>query len=360
MGAAMAGVARGLASGAKPSAGRAQFKGVFQQLRTELVDELGASYEVPTELQEYLDYMAQYNVPGGKLNRGMAVVDTVAGVKGAPLERAEYFKAAALGWCVEFMQAFLLVADDIMDNSLTRRGVPCWYQSPHIGMDAVNDALILESFIYIILKKHFRNSPHYVSLMETFHDVTYRTELGQLLDLKTAPADDVDLSRFTMAKYNQIVKYKTGYYSFFLPVSLGMTLANVNEPQAFADAERILLDMGRYFQIQDDVLDCFGDPAVSGKIGTDIQDNKCTWLVVTALERASPDQRRALENNYGRSDAFFVEAVKSIYRDLELEAEFRAYEAAAVAELEADISGFDHFDARVFSDLLAKIANRTK
>jgi geranylgeranyl pyrophosphate synthase len=45
---------------------------------------------------------------------------------------------------------------------------------------------------------------------------------------------------------------------------------------------------------QDDFLDCFGDPAVTGKIGTDIEDNKCSWLIVQALSRASDDQRASL------------------------------------------------------------------
>lgn len=47
--------------------------------------------------------------------------------------------------------------------------------------------------------------------------------------------------------------------------------------------------------VQDDYLDCFGDPSVIGKIGTDIEDNKCGWLIVKALERASPEQRKLLE-----------------------------------------------------------------
>ena len=48
-------------------------------------------------------------------------------------------------------------------------------------------------------------------------------------------------------------------------------------------------------QIQDDYLDAFGDPEVIGKIGTDVEDNKCSWLVVQALERASPEQRAVIE-----------------------------------------------------------------
>ena len=47
--------------------------------------------------------------------------------------------------------------------------------------------------------------------------------------------------------------------------------------------------------IKDDFLDCFGDPAVTGKIGTDIEDNKCSWLVVQALARVTPQQKAELE-----------------------------------------------------------------
>lgn len=50
---------------------------------------------------------------------------------------------------------------------------------------------------------------------------------------------------------------------------------------------------------QDDYLDCYGDPALTGKVGTDIQDNKCSWLVVECLRRVTPEQRQILEVKSG-------------------------------------------------------------
>jgi farnesyl diphosphate synthase len=76
------------------------------------------------------------------------------------------------------------------------------------------------------------------------------------------------------------VKYKTAYYSFYLPVALAMLLAGIRSKAVFQMAEDILIPMGEYFQIQDDFLDCYGDPKVIGKIGRDIEDNKCSWMIV--------------------------------------------------------------------------------
>jgi farnesyl diphosphate synthase len=60
-------------------------------------------------------------------------------------------------------------------------------------------------------------------------------------------------------------------------------------------AETILLSLGEYFQIQDDYLDCYGDPMVIGKHGTDIIDNKCSWLIIQALKFADQNQNHSLK-----------------------------------------------------------------
>lgn len=88
----------------------------------------------------------------------------------------------------------------MMDQSITRRGQPCWYRVQGVGNIAINDSFMLEAGIYHLLKKHFRSQPYYVDLLELFHEVTFQTELGQLIDLITAPEDHVDLSKFSLEK----------------------------------------------------------------------------------------------------------------------------------------------------------------
>lgn len=59
--------------------------------------------------------------------------------------------------------------------------------------------------------------------------------------------------------------------------------------------------MGYFYQVQDDFLDCFGDSSVTGKLGTDIKDNKCTWLAVLCMQRASSEQKKIMTECYGQN-----------------------------------------------------------
>lgn len=305
--------------------------------------------------------MLDYNVPHGKLNRGMAVLDVLSAAKEGRLTAEETKLANLLGWCIELLQAYFLVADDIMDSSVTRRGQPCWYRQPHVGMVAINDGIILESCIYRLLKLHFASHPAYVALLELFHDVTHQTAHGQLLDTTTTPpGGKVDLSKYTETTYMRIVTYKTAFYTFYLPVACGLYLAGITDDGALTVAENLCLEMGRYFQIQDDYLDAFGDPEVIGKVGTDIQDAKCSWLVVKALGRATEEQQETIKANYGIDEPKKIEKIKTLYRELGLPAEFAAYEQSSYDSLVAAIESQDKLPPAVFMNLLAKIYKRQK
>jgi farnesyl diphosphate synthase len=230
-------------------------------------------------------------------------------------------------------------------------------------MIAINDSFMLESSIYIILKKQFRSHPAYIDLVELFHEVTFQTELGQLCDLITAPEDHVDLDNFSLEKYTFIVIYKTAYYSFYLPVALALHYHQLATPENLERARDILIPLGEYFQIQDDYLDAFGDPTFIGKIGTDIQDNKCSWLINQALSRVTPEQRALLDQVYGRKDKELEAKVKTLYNELQLEQIYKEFEEKRVQELREKIAAVDESQGlkkEVFEAFLAKIYKRTK
>ncbi|KAF8152593.1 isoprenoid synthase domain-containing protein [Crassisporium funariophilum] len=359
------------------AARRTRFEGVFQKIRDELIEHF-AGEGMPEEAVEWYRNNLDYNVPGGKLNRGMSVVDTVEILKGRDLTEEEYFKAAVLGWCVELLQAYFLVADDMMDASITRRGQSCWYRVEHVGMIAINDSFMLEAAIYRLLKVHFRKEIYYADLLDLFHETTYQTEMGQLVDLITAPEDKVDLSKFSLERHRLIVIYKTAYYSFYLPVACAMLVSHIpesysvppagpNDPttvRPYDLALSILLPLGEYFQIQDDFLDYSGTPEQIGKIGTDIVDNKCSWVINTALALATPEQRAVLDENYGRKDAEKEEVVKRVFGEVGIEKVYKEYEEGVVCKLRTKIGEIVEVEGglkkEVFDSFLGKIYKRSK
>ncbi|KAK3374045.1 farnesyl pyrophosphate synthetase [Lasiosphaeria ovina] len=339
-----------------------EFESVFPKLE-EILVEHAKKYNLPSEQLDWYKLSLETNTLGGKCNRGMSVPDSVSLLQGRALTEDEYFHSATLGWMTELLQAFFLVSDDIMDSSITRRGKPCWYRQEGVGMVAINDAFMLESAIYTLLKKLFRTHPRYVDLIELFHEVTFQTEIGQLCDLLTAPEDVVNLDNFSMDKYRFIVIYKTAYYSFYLPVALALYQLDIATPENLKQAEDILIPLGEYFQIQDDYLDNFGLPEHIGKIGTDIMDNKCSWLVNQALAIVTPEQREILAENYGRKNKDNEAVIKKLYNDLKLEQLYQEYEEKRVGEIRALIANIDESQGLkkgVFETFLSKIYKRSK
>eukprot|EP00474_Spongospora_subterranea_P000835 CRZ01293.1 hypothetical protein [Spongospora subterranea] len=292
------------------------------------------SFGVPEAFLDRIRHMCMYNILGGKYNRGNILVGNTRDLchaSGIDF-RSVVGSALVLGWCIEVLQASFLVADDVMDGSITRRQKPCWYKLPEVQMDAVNDALLLESLVFWLIQEEFPSSANpqlYITVNDLFRNVTFKTEIGQLMDLLSQPqgarGPDV-LQRFSADNLRLIVDYKTAYYSFYVPIACSMILTGFDNTEQLQVAERISMLLGEKFQAQDDFLDCYGDPATIGKIGTDIQDHKCTWLLVQALRKATPAQRKVIETHLGVNDPASIAKIKAVYDEMDMRAMFEAAE----------------------------------
>ncbi|XP_062161452.1 farnesyl pyrophosphate synthase 1 [Alnus glutinosa] len=338
---------------------KSTFLNVYSVLKSELLED--PAFEWTHDSRQWVERMLDYNVPGGKLNRGLSVIDSYKLLKeGKELTEDEIFLASALGWCIEWLQAYFLVLDDIMDNSHTRRGQPCWFRLPNVGMIAVNDGVLLRNHIPRILRKHFRDKSYYVELVDLFNEVEFQTASGQMIDLITTLEGAKDLSKYNLSVHRRIVQYKTAYYSFYLSVACALLISGENLDNHI-DVKNILVEMGVYFQVQDDYLDCFGEPEKIGKIGTDIEDFKCSWLVVKALELSSEEQKKVLYENYGKSDPANVAIVKALYKELDLQGVFAEFESKSYEKLTVSIEAHPSKAVQaVLKSFLGKIYKRQK
>lgn len=316
---------------------------------------------------ERLKWMFLYNCQGGKYYRASIVlntVDTLCKESGCEFKKFEEF-ATVLGWCIEILQACFLVADDMMDQSTTRRGQPCWYKQPTVQMDAVNDSFLLRSFMNWLIKKYFAATPEkYMKILDLFNQVGLDTEMGQMLDLTSQPLGQTGkaiLDHFSIDLYRKIVTYKTACYTFFLPVACGLIIMDKDGDKELDTAREICMKIGEKFQIQDDYLDNFGEPEMIGKIGTDIQDHKCSWLCVQALKLMSAKQRAIFDEHYGKHAEASVQEIKKIFNDLKLKDVYLEQEEISKTEILGLVDGASSFLSKeLFTPILNKIHLRQK
>ncbi|ODM99218.1 Farnesyl pyrophosphate synthase [Orchesella cincta] len=339
-----------------------EFESIYAEI-VEAVVKSNASNMEEEEMELVTEWMVKamdYNIPKGKKLRGLMVPNTYRNLIKNPTKKNMKL-AFVLGWCVEILQGASLVADDLVDQSETRRGQPCWYKLEDVGLMAVNDTFMIENLTYKVLKLFFESEPYYMDLVETFREITFKTVFGQCMDCLMGKCNDI-LGCFTMERYAAIVKYKTSYYTMYLPVLVAMIMAGKgSDKELLQTVEEIMLGIGYYFQVQDDFLDCFGNEAVMGKIGTDIQENKCSWLVVQAVQKCNDRELKCLLDNYGWNDTKKVEVVKRLYKDLELESVFEEYEKNAYIELVEKIKQLPlEIPGELFHMLLLTIYKRRK
>ncbi|XP_022837533.1 farnesyl pyrophosphate synthase 1-like [Spodoptera litura] len=303
-------------------------KEVFHDVLPGIIENLQASTKISQqpEVAGWVKQVLEHNLSGGKHSRGLITMLSYEMLEKPESITDEKLKLSrVLGWCVEMLQAYFIVADDIMDGSTTRRGMPCWYRMPNVGLGAINDSILIYCSIMETLDTYLGKTPHFVNVVKLFNEALTYTSMGQHLDYTTANHKK-DYSLFTVDRYASIVKYKTSCYTFRLPILLGLSLVQDVDKAIYPDVNDICMKLGHLFQMQDDYIDCYGDETITGKAGTDIQEGKCSWLAVTALKHCNEAQRAMFAQYYGRKEPEHVAIIKRLYDELRLPEIYREEE----------------------------------
>jgi len=199
-------------------------------------------------------------------------------------DRAETALPAA--WAVEIFHNFTLMHDDIMDAAPLRRGQATVHQKWNTTTAILSgDVMLIYAYRYLAL---YTDAAVLSRLLGTFNHVATEVCEGQQMDINFETRQAVSIP-----EYLRMIELKT---AVLLGGALQMGAICANAPDQDAAALR---EFGRLagiaFQIQDDLLDTYGDPTKFGKqVGGDILQNKKTLLVLKTLETASEADRREL------------------------------------------------------------------
>ncbi|XP_069688514.1 farnesyl pyrophosphate synthase-like [Periplaneta americana] len=306
---------------------RKEFMVVFEDILGDMVIKQDDQYT--SDVVDRFQKIVKYTIPGQKFTRAAALMKAYRTLASEQERTPENIRLSIImALCVQMMESSFQIIDDIMVGSTMKKTRPPWCCFSNIGEAAVYDADLVEGGVYEILKKYFSDKPYYLDTIELFHDVTFKDALGQTLDINVAAKGSgkvPDLSTYTMERYRTIVKYKICNFECCFPFTLAMYMAGLKNEELLRQGKNILMEIGQFAQVQDDYLDCFGDPAVTGKIGTDIETRKCTWLIATAMQRATPEQKAVLEDCYGCKDPLKVAKVKEVYEELDLHSAFNTF-----------------------------------
>ena len=209
---------------------------------------------------------------------------------------------------IETYHNFTLLHDDLMDKADMRRGKPVVHKKWNENTAILSgDAMLILAFQLMLRQCPAEKMQR---VMEVFGQVALEVCEGQQWDMEFETRQDV-----SVGEYIEMIRLKT---SVLLAgaLQIGAILGGASDEDV-----RHLYDFGIQtglaFQLQDDYLDVYGDPAVFGKkIGGDILCNKKTYMLITALNRADESDRKELLRWLGACDFVAEEkiaAVTSIY-----------------------------------------------
>lgn len=262
------------------------------------------------------------------------------------------------GSALELFQGAALAHDDLMDGSLTRRGMPAVHRrmaAEHVerawqgdadqygaaGAVLLGDLLLAISSIELDLARGLVDPPSAARARGTWDLMTTEVAIGQFLDVRSqalpwSDGDDVERAL-------TVVRHKSARYSVEHPLALGAALAGADDA-ALAALRDAGLPLGVAFQLRDDVLGVYGSPEVTGKpAGDDLREGKRTVLLAMALRATDAAGRELLHRTVGRPDLSPAD-ITAIRAVLESSGAVAEHEALIEEQLDAGLRALDQLD----------------
>jgi geranylgeranyl diphosphate synthase, type II len=250
----------------------------------------------PKELYEPIHYMMEL---GGKRLRPILTLMS------CNIFQTEIDKALHAAHAIEVFHNFTLIHDDIMDNAPLRRGKETVYKKWNMPIAILSGDLMMIKATQLLCKTEYNNLP---LLLEIFNQTAIEVCEGQQIDMNFETQPNV-----SHTEYIEMIKLKTAVL-LGCSLQIGALIGGASE----ADAKHLYefgKNIGIAFQIQDDILDSFGEgDAVGKKIGGDIAANKKTLLFIELLASVNKDDKILIEDTYkNKSEEEKIETVLNLY-----------------------------------------------
>ena len=252
----------------------------------------------PTSLYEPIEYVLSI---GGKRIRPVLMMLAYNLYKDDP----ERILMQAVG--LETYHNYTLLHDDLMDKADMRRG----HDTVHKKWDANKAILSGDSMLVLAYQRMQQCDARYLqAVLDVFTETALEIGEGQEYDMTFETRNDV-----TEDEYIEMIRLKTSVL-LACAVKIGAILADASDDD-IQNLYKFGEQLGLAFQLQDDLLDVYGDPEVFGKaIGGDITSNKKTYMLINAVNRANAQQRQELmrwieTKDFDRKEK--VRAVTSLY-----------------------------------------------
>lgn len=335
----------------------------------ELLNTWGVQYGEASQviLSSYTRVLAR----GGKRLRGALVMNSYRMYGGT-----DEALALRLARAIEMIHAYVLILDDIQDESDIRRGGSTAHRlveqyhgqqnmrgdAEHFGVaQAMNTMVIGAHLAQQMIGQLPTQDDIKIRLLNHLNDNLIATASGQIGDLL-----NVELQNVAEADVLNVLTTKTAYYSFWNPIAMGALLAGA-EPKEFAPLKEYSLKVGLGFQLRDDILGTFGNSFDSGKSASDdLREGKVTLLVARALAVSSAEQSATLLRvlgNHSASESDFERArtiLKSTGALHYVSQRADEYVGEAVAALDESLGSDDSESVEFLRGLAMYVASRNQ